>query len=82
MIKKYLLALFLGITVLVFNGCGNTDTYRPTYQGNYSKGRISYFSRYGYPSPNASYSNSHPYLEDTSHLNNGRFIGKNENDFI
>lgn len=82
MIKKYLLALFLGITVLVFNGCGNTDTYRPTYQGDYSKGRISYFSRYGYPSPNVSYSNSHPYLEDTSHLNNGRFIGKNENDFL
>ena len=46
MIKKYLLALFLGITVLVFNGCGNTDTYRPTYQGDYTKGRISYFSRY------------------------------------
>lgn len=82
MTKKYLLALLLGIVIFIFNGCSNSGDYRPTYQGDYVGGRISYFSKYGYQKPNVYQGNKLSYLDDTSHLSNGRFVGKNESDFL
>lgn len=82
MIKKYLLAMFLGMIIFIFNGCSNTNTPSPSYPGDYSRGRISYFSRYGYSRPNVYQSSGFEYLSDTSHLTNGRFVGKNESEFL
>lgn len=82
MLKKYLLGILLSLTIFVFNGCSNSTPSNSYYQGEYTKGRISYFSRYGYNLPETRIKNNTPYLEDTSHLRSGKFIGKGENDFL
>lgn len=84
--KKYILSFFTLIIMIFYVGCGNKKSstyYRPTYNQNIGRdGRISYFSKYGYPTPDVTYTDNFPYLKDSSHLTNGRFIGKSEKDFI
>lgn len=84
MLKKYLLGILLSLTIFILNGCSNSQPTTNTnfYQGEYQKGRISYFSRYGYNAPETRIKNNTPYLQDTIHIRSGKFVGRGENDFL